>query len=164
MTTRYWLRCACGRQVAVEATQAGETIPCACGNCLSVPTLRELSQSVPIVSSQAKPIRRKSAFWDRRHARVFLGGLVLLGALGAWATLEWLRPRPIDLTRLPPVQVWAVWQNLRQGPERNLTPAERYYVDQQGLFRTSQMIVLTCGAGGLLWMAFGYVLPGRRAK
>jgi hypothetical protein len=117
---------------------------------------------VPVVASQAKQIRRKIAFWDRRHSRVFLGALIVLGAFGAWTTLEWLRPRPVDVDRLAPVQVWAIWQTLRQGPDRNLTAAERYFVDQQGLFRTGEVVVLTCGVGGLMLMAFGYATRSRR--
>jgi hypothetical protein len=117
-----------------------------------------------MVTEPTKRVRRRIAFWDRRHSRVFLGALIVLAALGIWSTLEWRRPRPVDLGRLPPVQVWALWQNLRQGPDRNLTAAEHYFVGQQGMFRTGEVVVLTCGVGGLLLMAFGYATRGGRSK
>jgi len=164
MKTRYWLDCSCGQSVRVDTAQAGETVRCVCGSELKVPALRDLSRLEPVVTSKVPSRRGRQRFWGRRQSRIFLGGLMTVGAVGALLLLEMMRPRLVDVKLLPPVQVWTLWQDLRRGPDRNLAKSEQTIIDNQGMFRAGEMITGICAAAGLLLMVVGYTMPGPRAS
>jgi hypothetical protein len=77
----YLLSCSCGQQTRVSSVQAGETLRCACGLPLVVPSMREL-RSLPLADDQAGK-SRKAAAWEDRHRAAFLLVLVAIGALAA---------------------------------------------------------------------------------
>lgn len=58
------LTCTCGKEHVVNASQAGQEIPCTCGASVSVPTLRELS-ALPKATREdnTPPKRKKSEIW-----------------------------------------------------------------------------------------------------
>lgn len=91
----YLLPCTCGQKTAVSTAQAGQTIRCACGADVHVPTMRELralEQADKVTGSRPKTGVRR---WEDRHRAAYLlvvGSLVCLGLAGyLWGTLP---PRP----------------------------------------------------------------------
>jgi hypothetical protein len=162
MTIRYWLDCPCGQRLAVDTTQAGESVRCVCGADLQVPALREMSCLETAVTNKAPNARQGKHFWGKRQSRIFLATFITVGAVGALLLLELMRPRLVDVELLPPVQVWTMWQDLRRGPDRNLAAAEQQIIDSQGVFRAGEMIMAVCAAAGILLMVVGYAMPGPR--
>lgn len=85
----YLLPCSCGEQTVVSTAQAGETIRCACGAELQVPTMRGLRELEPLERSSATSGR--AVTWDDQHRVAFLlalGALTCLGvAIYLWASL-----------------------------------------------------------------------------
>lgn len=162
MATQYLLPCVCGQKLRVTATQAGEAVHCPCGASLTVPSLRDLSRLELAPRTAAKRTRRQPS-WSRRQAWILLGAIITAAALGLLAFLELTRPRLPDMEALSPIQVWAVWQDVRRGPDRNLGPAERQYLERLGIRRVWQTALQAAAAGGLLMMAIAYALPGPRA-
>ena len=75
--TKYLLPCTCGRQVKVDASQAGLTVACRCGAQLEVPTLRGLKQ-LEQVDDAPRHVSRGGEGWGPRQAMI-LGGLLLVG-------------------------------------------------------------------------------------
>jgi hypothetical protein len=63
--------------VAVEATQAGETVSCTCGKVLTVPALR-LVRQFPIADMDTARPRRPRRSWTRTRRLLFAAGLALL--------------------------------------------------------------------------------------
>ena len=159
MKTLYWLPCTCGQKYPVETTQAGDTVQCACGAELKVPALREMSQLESAVTAKPGPTRRGKPGWGKRQARLLVGVLVTVAALVALICLELSRPRLANVKSLAPIQVWALWQNARRGPDRHLTPAEQQVVDTLGICRVAKVALLVCAVMGLLWTSVGYVIP-----
>lgn len=49
---QYQLTCSCGKTHAVSTSQAGQTLPCACGQFVQIPTYRELT-ALPKIESAA---------------------------------------------------------------------------------------------------------------
>ncbi len=162
MKTRYWLVCPCGQRMAVDTAQAGQTILCPCGTELTVPTLRDLARLEPVAQAKRSSVRRGRRFWGKRQSRILLGSFILTGAVLGLLLLETLKPRLIDVTKMPPVQVWTLWQDLRRGPDRNLAPAEKAIIDSQGMFHAGEALFAVVGAAGMLLMIFGYAMPGPR--
>jgi len=70
--TLYRLTCDCGNTVTVSRSQAGLTVPCACGRQVNVPTLRDLAQ----YGVEDQPTTRPKGTWGPRQGFIFLGLLV----------------------------------------------------------------------------------------
>lgn len=116
MRAKYLLPCTCGREIPVEATQAGQPIRCQCGLELEVPTLRNLTRLKPAEPPAAAPRRARSA-WGRRQ-RVMLAGLAIMAIGALWTGWELLqRPHPLEVASFRPA--WAVlyWTSLKRGVE-----------------------------------------------
>lgn len=77
MATRYLLACSCGREIPVEAGQAGDRVACECGNSVAVPKLGELRLRPRIEAAE-----RKTA-WSARHGLLTVGILVAVASLFA---------------------------------------------------------------------------------
>lgn len=117
---KYLLACDCGQQLEVEPGQAGETLACACGRSVSVPTLRRLRE-LPVASeAPAEP----TAGWGGRHRAITvlsLTAIVLLAGAGvSWwnqpAVPEfnpagWNQMMDSRISELTPVAAWQLWQN-----------------------------------------------------
>lgn len=92
MADPYLLPCACGRKTAVEPSQAGQNIECACGARVEVPTLGQLRQLERAEPPRDERDREKPA-WTNSHRVAVVGWLVLAFAL-AWA-VALVRGRPV---------------------------------------------------------------------
>ncbi len=116
MRAKYLLPCTCGREIPVEATQAGQQIRCQCGVELEVPTLLNLTRLKPAAPPAAVPHRVRSA-WGRRQ-QVMLVGLAIMALGASWTGWELLnRPSRLEIASLRPA--WAVmyWTSLKRGVE-----------------------------------------------
>jgi hypothetical protein len=79
---KYLLPCSCGESVAIEISQAGQSVRCPCGNMLDVPTMRLIRQLPPADASPShKRLRDRS--WSLTQRLLFAGGLaIFVGGLG----------------------------------------------------------------------------------
>jgi hypothetical protein len=118
----YLLPCPCGRKTPVSTAQAGETIRCACGAEMQVPTLRGLRAMQVADASRGG---RRAGVWEDRHRAAFalvLGSLACLGvAVYLWAILP---PRPMTpstkevsdrLNEGPPAESLQIYAEMQQG-------------------------------------------------
>jgi hypothetical protein len=92
--TKYLLPCACGRKLPVEVAQAGEIVRCACGQSVTVPSLRRLRELEP-ANPQAAPTGAVAAESSRESFRIallkvaFAASFVLLVGCTAAAVALW---------------------------------------------------------------------------
>ncbi len=156
MSGSYVLTCSCGQTSRVKACQAGTTIRCPCGQSLCVPSLRELA-----TLESAEPERRRRrlvAVWGRHQAQLAVGVVITAAALAGAAALQINMPRLLDVDQLSPIQTWGLWQQLRQGPDRRLSPEQQQYVQRlrDNRFRLQIMFVLA-GIGTAVMLAALFV-------
>ena len=52
---KYLLPCSCGRKMPVEPRQAGQSVDCACGESLEIPTMLAMSALEPADSVAENP-------------------------------------------------------------------------------------------------------------
>jgi hypothetical protein len=150
---KYLLPCRCGQQFVVEPRRAGETIACSCGAALQIPTMLEMAALEPASEVSAAP--PSGPAWSLRHGMLFLGGVLLLAAVG-WGVYLYasVRPTPpidaIDPEQirqtakmLTPAQTWAIWENMKQGLDRRV---DKRYADAlahyQGLLSIDGILAL----------------------
>jgi hypothetical protein len=115
--TKYLLPCVCGRQLPVEAGQSGTALDCECGRTVDVPTMRELARLKTAKETQdpnAKPL------WGWRQSIVFLGLLIVVGAVAFGAYMQFSRSKPFDYAalhekanELQPADAWGFWRAFR---------------------------------------------------
>jgi len=159
MATTYLLPCVCGQKLPVSATQAGESIQCTCGANLTVPSLSELADLELAPSTSARRKRRKRP-WSKRQGWILLGAFVVAAAVGLLVFLHFTRPRLPGIESLRPIHVWSLWQDLRRGPDRNLSIVEQRYLEMLGIHRVWQIALLATAAAGVILMAVAYAIPG----
>jgi hypothetical protein len=135
---RYLLPCACGRQIPISTTQAGETLVCECGRSLMAPKLRELRQ-LPEAPGEDLPRLREP--WSRQQGVLFASGFVLLLLSGTilgvtifqrnqlHTEAPRIAPDRLDeylaqIDKNTPLQNFELWQNemLEQGLDREGDP------------------------------------------
>ncbi|MCC7085481.1 MAG: hypothetical protein IT427_10780 [Pirellulales bacterium] len=90
--SNYLLPCpACGQHQTVSAAQAGQSIRCACGQSIEIPTMRHLRQLQP-----AAEIDRPGTTWNLRKGLLFLGCAImgLCAAVAGWYYSK--LPRAVD--------------------------------------------------------------------
>jgi len=73
----YRLTCPCGVSHAVSTSQAGQELHCACGNTLSVPTLRGLKELPPAEPAGAEALSMRAHDQARRPS-ILLGTLFVI--------------------------------------------------------------------------------------
>jgi hypothetical protein len=161
VTAKYLLPCPCGRQLVVEPRQAGQTIACACGQLLPVPTLLDMTALEPAPLASASPPPRSTWGLKQRFrllgivvllAAVFLGVLVCLGRpVSRFDTID-----PDQLLRiaktLPPSRSWDVWETMKQGLDRR--------VDQNYLDAMDQFHLKLGAIAGLALLGVGLIAAG----
>jgi hypothetical protein len=167
MRTRYLLPCSCGRNLQVDAGQAGLTVDCVCGAKLEVPTMRGLSmlEQVPEQSSGAI---EDAAPWGPRQGLMFLGGAILAVGLGVAAFFAARVPPspsadPRELADLQqqvdsiqPSQIFEIWQNqFRSGIGIPLTETHEMYQRLLTERRVRLTIALAVAGLGLALIAAG---------
>jgi hypothetical protein len=122
--SRYLLPCRCGHEFVIEPRLAGETLSCACGATLQVPTMLEM-QSLELAPPERAAAPARSS-WGLRQQLFLMGGLLIV--ITAVAAIWLYRTRPIAPSdvmnpeyireiakRFPPTQTWAVWESMKQG-------------------------------------------------
>ncbi len=149
MSAKYLLPCACGRKLVVEPSQAGETITCPCGSQLEVPSMQAIRQ---LEMARTRSDQGSEARWGFRQATILLGALLTATALGLALYLHWVRPRLADPHALSPVQTWAAWQELRKGPDRNLSAWDKLFAEAVRDNRRWKLLWLAVAACGTLLM------------
>lgn len=183
MRPRYVLPCPCGQETAVEATQAGQEIRCACGAVLEIPSMRGLSEleraeagGAATTSSSASGRAGKSrtgraartpdiaptaARWGSRQKRVFLGALIAAVGLALVVILYVYRPRLPEVESLSPLGTWRLWHELREGLE--WVPSwEGGYITATAANRRWTIVAAAIALGGVLLMASS-LLVARKA-
>jgi hypothetical protein len=163
VSVKYLLPCRCGQNVVVEPRQAGQTVVCACGQSLPVPTMLEVTALEPAPVEPETPQAGGSA-WGWRQALVLLGGLMLLVAVagGAWvyktrpiAAIDRFDPEMVreGIQKLLPTQTWQNWDAAKQqGIGRWTDPR---YEDAVIRFRTWTTMVIVVAIGGLALIGIG---------
>ena len=153
---RFHLPCSCGKTVAVRLTQAGDTVRCECGAALAVPSRGKLLLLECSAPEGKFPSRRRPT-WTARQ-RCIMAGCVMVVISLAW--LAWLRatqPSMIDFRRAPLEIVWPYWQQLRQGLDRYLSPAERKMVEMTNHSRFFQAAALGLALLGAIFSVVSFV-------
>jgi hypothetical protein len=73
---QYLLPCSCGEKVRVEPGQAGGTVPCVCGQSLTVPTLRGIRALAEAPPDQTAGRQRRGDRWRPIQGLFFTFGLI----------------------------------------------------------------------------------------
>lgn len=118
-TVTYLLPCRCGREIEVQAVQAGLEVSCACGQRVEVPTIRGLAKLRQVQRQEAPP----GTGWGTRQRLLFSGGAAAGLALlyGVYLLLAG-PPRPDvqaierEFQNAPPEGLWSAWQAFQTGP------------------------------------------------
>ncbi|HVX63091.1 MAG TPA: hypothetical protein VHC19_20890 [Pirellulales bacterium] len=162
--TLYYLPCSCGKKIEVDAGQSGLNVHCQCGADLTVPTMRGLKQLEPVEApSEAVAAETQQANWGARQGVVFLGLVVLLGALlpGLFAWYNYpqrpqlfrtdfkeLNAEEIEQASLP--ETWELWKELHQGFEmQGEHPQMQAYMAAEKQAREKLTVICVAGAIGL---------------
>lgn len=161
--TKYLLPCSCGEKIAIESTQAGQTIRCSCGKNLEVPTMqgvRQLEQYAEIADQSATPSSIGGA-----AIGVALLGLILLLAGGGVNLWAYYTQRPVmpDVDLMSPWDTWPMWQNLREGvrmPEYVESPYHKFkkIYDQ---YMTVGYVIIAVGIVTLVFALAISIVSGR---
>ncbi len=161
MSIRYLVPCTCGRKHPVEATQAGQTLQCPCGQAVSVPTLQQL-KGLPREEhpEPAAPSPRTSL----AQRLMLIGGIVLLAGAGLSAAVYWTRPRWLPYEMLSPVESLVVWRLYTRGPQIQLSPAEREFHTLCQRNSRWLAITLAIAAIGAVVFGAGLVVAGRSGR
>lgn len=164
----YLLPCTCGRKVPVSTRHAGQTVRCACGAELEVPTLRGLGELERAEPAGAAP---RGHWGDRqRVAFAFAVGAVL--SLGAAAFMAVRMPPKLELavvevdTDTPIGDVYDLYLDLQRGIDVDppqLSMAGRELVKLRELMLWGVRIALA--VGGVCTVAMiAVLLSGRPQK
>ena len=153
LKTVYWLPCSCGKPIAVEPRQAGQSVTCVCGKAATVPNLLQLAQlercpDIQEVDREQAGAETSVTAWGLSQ-RLWLAGavflvLVVAGAIyglctppispAATLTPEAIRQFHQYVQQEPMARTLERWHDLRQtGLERGLTKQDDAY--QQALAR-----------------------------
>jgi hypothetical protein len=158
MTPRYLLPCSCGREIPIEAGQAGQVVRCQCGAELETPTLLRMSALKRVTDLAPATAPRKSR-WGIRQQLALLGMIIAVPCL-LLALLAFLSRPPqravlayMPMESLTYVQAWQTWQDLRGGIQRRANEAETWYANASKFNRRWTGVFLAIGAVGILLMA-----------
>lgn len=159
MRGKYLLPCSCGREIPVEAAQAGEQVRCTCGAELEVPTLLALAT---LKRAEPGPAATKPpATWGARQRLILVGAMITAASLGVGIRLYLGRPT-IPVEKLSPAQAWALWLDLREdvGQRRQ---REEQYLELLKQYHGWMGLVGFVAAVGVLTMAGSLLVPKSRS-
>jgi hypothetical protein len=169
---QYLVPCSCGRKIAAETRQAGETIICGCGERLIIPRLLELKklEKVAVPTSQAK----SSSVWGIGQSLILSGAVVLVAVVVLWILVlkktpgdpyEGMTPDQIraQFQKMSPSDTLKTWMYFKQ---IGLNPHKDYLERRlEGLFAQRQMLLLYLGiaaAIGVALIATGIIIVRRK--
>ncbi len=116
MAKSYLLPCPCGKDIAIDISQAGQTAVCAsCGKSVDVPTMRKIRE-LPEVEVVADVTAMKSGSWTGLKGGLFaigMGVTVIALVVGAVAALK--RHQLATLAVRPPLGDARQWEALVDG-------------------------------------------------
>lgn len=122
MSTKYLLPCLCGRKIAIEVGQSGQTVSCTCGRRLDVPTMLQI-RALERIEEECPP--RVRLPWGVRQGLVLIGTLIVVASVCIATGLYLARPRLPTPPQLEQVQAYMEklsllqsqweWQHLRGG-------------------------------------------------
>lgn len=167
MRTHYLLPCSCGRNLHVDASQAGLPLECVCGAKLEVPTMRGLAM-LERVPEQSTGAVEDAAPWGPRQGLMFLGGAILAVGLGITAFFAARvppepAPDPAELAdiqkqvdAIQPSQIIEIWQQqFRGGIGVPLTQTHDVYLYLLNERRVRLTLSLGLAAVGLALLGAG---------
>ena len=170
----YLLPCSCGRTVGVSTSMAGETVRCACGVDLQVPTLRGL-RALPQAGGSGIDKAGTTRAWTDRHRVTFVLAVAALAAGAVAAYLAVIRPQQPTIQLLqtgpsitestPAEHVYAAFDELQKGisPKTNIiTPQAKEAIEQRTKMMWGIRIALGLGACALVAAVASALLPGGR--
>ena len=159
MKAKYLLPCTCGREIPVDASQAGQEVGCACGAKLEVPTMRRLTS---LKRAEPETIAQPStATWGVRHALLLVGALITAVGLVAAILHYPQRPTDFEVDNLSQLETWVLWQELRQGLNHQ-APWEEPYYDGLKLYHRWLGVAGGIAVFGLLTMGRSLLIPKKR--
>jgi hypothetical protein len=167
----YLLPCSCGRKIPVEPRQAGESVGCACGETVAVPTLLALSRLEMAPSPDEKPA---AAPWGLPQRMVLFGAVLLPVAAIAAGLLYRSRPTPPaqnvnlesvqqrvrGLSAVRSMQFWYALQH--EGLSPGLTPQEQAYEEASARWRSWLIVVAILGMAAIALIVGGAALAVQR--
>jgi hypothetical protein len=168
LATAYLLPCPCGRKIAIEPRQAGETIGCVCGASITAPTMREIRALPPADRMEGE--NKGSAAWGVPQGLILLGSCILVLVAGWTAFMVLARPRPpvpfvtelrvADIEAASPGRTLQIFrQHLRPGLDPEKSGADRFYDRERIYFWSWAGITAVVGLIGA-----GLVVGGLRAS
>ncbi len=177
MATKYRLPCHDDAFVAVDASQAGLSVTCPCGEEVQVPTWRELSgleriEQAPDRATAGRARDAAPSTWNAQKGMIFLGLVILAG--GAASATYWYSTIPTD----QPIQVnyegirehvesltlldsMKEWEEMRKGIPKGELPPMAYFLHQQESHLRWTYISLAGCAIGIVLCGIGMTTGGK---
>jgi hypothetical protein len=160
VSAKYLLPCECGQHVTVESRQAGESIVCACGKPLSVPTVLQM-RTLELAPESLADAQRTTRVWGGGDRMLLMGTVLLLVVVvsGVWLVMN----RPISpyeaigherirdyWQSLSPWQSWEVWEGLKKGIDPRQDPWYEARVRNFYVVLVATIALAAVGAGLLV--------------
>jgi len=162
VSTKYLLPCSCGEKIPVRSTQAGETVRCACGAELEVPTMQEVTLLQKAEPAPDAGHARSATSWGRREGWMLFGTILLIVSLGFAGYLQWSMPRFREVDTLTPLGTWVLWQELRLGANRDPSPVAKMFAERLAANRHWLKVNLVLAGVGVLITAGAFAVHKRR--
>jgi hypothetical protein len=168
LPSKYLLPCPCGERLAIEPRQAGETVVCACGQVLEVPTFLQLRQLEKMVLKEESP----RTAWSLGQ-RLLLAGSAMILCWGIWAGYllffkgppeNPLSGRPPEVIRelvqkMTPLQTWHQWLIFRiRGIDPRQDWAKRNYLEKIASYKMLWIISAPVFCLGAAFIVSGIVV------
>mgnify|MGYP006910716869 CR=1 FL=1 len=164
--SRYLLPCPCGRKNPIEVAQSGQSIQCACGRRLDVPTMLEI-RSLERVAEEPTPRRRRP--WGIRQGLVLLGMLVTVVAACVALGLYLTRPTPPEppslqrvqaiISELSLLQTFWEWERLKGGLETGPQIIRQEYTKKRDAHHRWMAVAAVIGVLGVACAASSLLVP-----
>jgi len=165
----------CGEAIPVDASQAGQSVTCQCGQQLEIPTMRAIRQLPPLREATAPP-RRPTSGWSTAQRLVFALGLAvavpsfLLAGYFQWGRtylnteeIPWDQRLETDLDMLENMNLEEAWENWKKVRDTDIGPYRPpHFIRARMISQWWKDIVLVSlgvGGAGVLLMGIAFLLP-----
>jgi hypothetical protein len=129
---------------------------------LQVPTMREIKKLETYDQQRGASTLEQVSTWGRRESRFFLGIILTFTGLGLFVYTQMTRPKLADMESLSPIQTWVLWQDLRNGPDRTLSPFDQRHMKQLAANRLATVAALSLTSVGILAMVAASLMRKQR--
>lgn len=165
---KYLLPCSCGQTVVIEPRQAGQSLVCACGKTLSIPTVLQI-RNLELAQEPSQPAAKR---WGGRQQLILVGTVVVLAAMVLAGWYLWQRPiAPADIVdpavirkniqNVPLWDAWTTWQKYKEGIDTRRYASYDWAVAQFWIWLSISAALAAVG-GSLI--AAGMLSKGATAK